>query len=165
MNVKIAGGFRVSPSSKSAARAHFTIPTVISTHCMISSALSDCRGLRNSTVPQVLVLFRLHASSRSGAARIISSSVELASSTKGNVNARLFVSIAWTYKSHNLELSSFDLYRWLGAAKMPFLLCSGSAPQFSVLNTTNPWRAASNYLETILPKSQYEYVCYSWSAL
>lgn len=54
MDVRTAGGFRVSSSSKSAARAHLTIPTVISTQCMVSSALSDCGGLRNSTVPQVL---------------------------------------------------------------------------------------------------------------
>lgn len=138
MEVKIAGGFRVCSSSKSAARAHVTIPTAILTQYMVSLALSDCGGLRNSTVPQVLVLFRLHASSRSGAARIISSSVEVASSIEGNTDAKLFVSIAWAYKSHNLELSSFDLHRWLGAAQTQFRLCSGSASTILRSNHNQP---------------------------
>lgn len=141
MEDKIAGGFRLCSSSKSAARAHVAIPWAILTLYMVSLALSDWGGLLNSTVRQALVLFRLHASSRSGAARIISSSVELASSMKENTDAKLLVSIAWAYKSHNLELSSVDLHRWLGAAHTQFRLCSGSAS--TILHSTHNQPLAS----------------------
>lgn len=101
---------------------------------MVSSALSDCGGLRNSTVPQVLVLFRLHASSRSGAARIISSSIEFASSTKENRDAKLFVSMVSAYKSHNWSFH----HRWLGTAQMQFCLCSGRASTIFRSNHSQP---------------------------
>ncbi len=95
---------------------------------MVSLALSDGGGLRNSTVPPGTGAFQT-PSSRSGAARIIRSSVELASSMKENTDSL----------GH---LLSFDLHRWLEGPPRRNFACAQAAPlQFSDPTTTNPWRA------------------------
>ena len=134
------------------------MPTAISTQCTVSSALRDCGGLLNSTVPQVLVLFRFQASSHSGESgctdnKFFGRACFIEERKYGREVVRLY-----SLGVHFAQFRAFVVRsaQMVGTPTCNFARAQAAPPQCSVPTTTNSLQAASDPLETIISISQRE---------
>lgn len=117
------------------------MPTAISTQCTVSSALRDCGGLLNSTVPQVLVLFRFQASSHSGESgctdnKLFGRACFIEERKYGREVVRLY-----SLGVHFAQFRAFVVRsaQMVGDAHMQFRPCSGSASPMLRSNHNQPF--------------------------